>query len=539
MKKRLVLFAFACVACLALFTCENQQVIGILRSPTELTVLDITAYADEYPIRGGATLEPTLRPGVFKYTVHVSKDANSFKIDASIGAAGTVTAYSEEDQRYGTEFDYVGDNPKIITLTVQRQYMDLCEYRLTVVRVDTVPVAEDIHITVDPPIGTFFIGRGVLPKIKVTANLPAAGGELSYQWYMNTENISVDGYPISEATGDTYTMKPGETETVRTVYYYAEITNTIDGKTGVTVSPPQAVTFINKGNLDVKSLSMTDIPAGSIRDGIYDYSWYDSCWLPNYFEYTDEWSTPGFKMGQYLVTWELWKTVSDYADAGGYRLSRRGNQGAAVFRGNTGDTNGSPKPIGNKLNPVTNIGWREAVVWCNAYSEMDGFEQVYRDKDGNVLRDSREAIELLLDESKIDNYNGYRLPTAEEWIYAARGANPSAASPWTDNYPGTLWLASPGLSDMGALIQTTEVGSLEPNSAGLYDILGMVNQWVWWSAYGTQAINRVYTYAYGSCIKESNVYGLNDNINPTQVNFGLAYNGTEFNGFRIVQGGNK
>jgi formylglycine-generating enzyme required for sulfatase activity len=403
-------------------------------------------------------------------------------------------ATSEADQITGTDFDYLDDQPKIITLTVEREYMKLGNYKLTVVRADTVPVAENIKVIVDPEIAAFFIGSNVLPKVKITADLPAAGGALSYQWYMNTVDLSIGGYQISGETGDTYTMKPSETMTQRTVYYYVEITNTIDGKTGVTYSAPCAVTFINKNELDPKSYAMVDIPAGNVPDDVsFIYS------------YSNAWSTPGFKMGQNVVTWELWETVFKYADGANYRFAHEGNQGAAVIypsgaTGNPQSTNDVAQPIGNRLNPVTAISWRDAVVWCNAYSEMDGLDPVYRDSAGNVLRDSRKDVDVLVDYDAIENvqYNGYRLPNFQEWVYAAKGANPSGPH-WADYYPGTnsqdinvlakyLWCFSPELTANGSVMQTTAVGSLLPNQLwngityvdGLYDMKGHVSQWVDW-----------------------------------------------------------
>ena len=483
MKKRLVFIGFACILALfALTACdENQQVIGILKDASELSFLHVAAYADEFQLQGGATLEPSLRADVFHYTVFVAKDANFISIDAGLEGDGTVEIYSVEDQTNGTMFNYTGDGHKVILITAQREYMEEAEYTLTVVRANIVPVAENIKVTSVPAIGTFFIGSGVLPEIKVTANLPTAGGVLSYQWYMNTVGISVGGYPISGETGDTYKMRRGETMTIRTVYYYVEITNTLDGQTGVTVSPPCAVTFVNKYEMDVKSLAMMDIPAGNVASS----EWTD--WRVGAF------STPGYKMGKYQVTWELWKKVFDYADSGGYRFAHEGNQGA------DGDTYIYTKPVGNKLHPVTCIAWRDAVVWCNAYSEMDGLEPVYRDSSGNVLRNSREAVEMLIDNNAVENntYNGYRLPSGTEWMYAAQGAYP-AGSMWSYKFPG--WDNIPNMQEylyswgaysekIGAAdrYETGEVGRLLPNKIwdgvkyvdGLYDMMGMVYEWIW------------------------------------------------------------
>ncbi|MGD0031367.1 S-layer homology domain-containing protein [Paenibacillus illinoisensis] len=54
-------------------------------------------------------------------------------------------------------------------------------------------------------------------------------GVLSYQWYVNDSNSTVDGTPIFGATQDNYTVS---TEQPSTSYYYVTVTNTDDSQTG-------------------------------------------------------------------------------------------------------------------------------------------------------------------------------------------------------------------------------------------------------------------------------------------------------------------
>jgi len=66
--------------------------------------------------------------------------------------------------------------------------------------------------------------------------------------------------------------------------------------------------------------------------------------------------------------------------------------------------------------PVHSISWVDAVMWCNARSEMEGFALCYNTNDWSCDF----------------NANGYRLPSTEEWQYAARGGLSGKRFPWGD-----------------------------------------------------------------------------------------------------------
>jgi formylglycine-generating enzyme required for sulfatase activity len=71
-----------------------------------------------------------------------------------------------------------------------------------------------------------------------------------------------------------------------------------------------------------------------------------------------------FKIAQYQVTYELWHKVKQWAEDNGYTFANDGQEG---HDGTEGD-----QPTDAEHEPVTNISWRDAIVWCNAYSEMAG-----------------------------------------------------------------------------------------------------------------------------------------------------------------------
>lgn len=105
-------------------------------------------------------------------------------------------------------------------------------------------------------------------------------------------------------------------------------------------------------------------------------------------------------------------------DIGGYSFLRDG----AMGRMETGR-----HPAHSPEEPVTMVSWHDAVVWCNALSELEGYEPAYYadpehhtplraviDRSKKELRDERPAVYWKQDAA------GYRLPTLAEWA-AVRG----------------------------------------------------------------------------------------------------------------------
>ena len=130
--------------------------------------------------------------------------------------------------------------------------------------------------------------------------------------------------------------------------------------------------------------------------------------------------------------------------------------------------------------PVSNISWNEAALYCNWLSKEEGLEPFYE-----------------VDLAKVVGYNanslGYRLPTESEWSWAARhvdGQEDLLLFPWGSQMPPADRHGN--YADMAAqhsigriifgyndnFIIASPAGTFPPNSKGLFDIGGNIAEWI-------------------------------------------------------------
>ncbi len=213
-----------------------------------------------------------------------------------------------------------------------------------------------------------------------------------------------------------------------------------------------------------------------------------------------------FAYGKTELTYAQWVAVQNWAEANGYTFTVQGDMGSMyIFDFPHKDDE-----------PVTNIDWHDAIVWCNAYSEMMGLKPLYYTdvEKTQVYRQAHRYRPLRIQPAQYSHVNkiklvgmdfpnneiqghekhvmgtlgrgafreirvytdwsadGFRLPTYAEYEYVVR-AGTNTKYYWgnkdtRDQERETVW----GVRNAGG--RTHSVASKQAHPSGIHDLLGNV-----------------------------------------------------------------
>ncbi|MBE6350942.1 MAG: hypothetical protein E7062_09395 [Spirochaetaceae bacterium] len=180
------------------------------------------------------------------------------------------------------------------------------------------------------------------------------------------------------------------------------------------------------------------------------------------------------------------------------------------------------------MRPIGSVSFYDALYFCNKLSEMSGLKPVYTFngstdvKAWNYIPHNAKYLKGNIRLKK--NADGYRLPTVEEWQYAAKSGETYLYA-GSNDIDEVAWYKDN--SD-----RSHQVGMKKSNQYGLYDMTGNVSEWCWdWPIYIEfySESQSEFNPTLGGSFKDNETACMLRKEKTTLVNFSSRYVG-----FRIV-----
>ena len=173
-------------------------------------------------------------------------------------------------------------------------------------------------------------------------------------------------------------------------------------------------------------------------------------------------------------------TIDNSFYIGKYHVTQAEFEDVMSFNPSEFNNNNHPNLTGKNDNrPVEQVSWYDAVMYCNELSEAEGLNKYYNIS--NIEYSGDRITDAIITEN--EEANGYRLTTAVEHEYAARGGKDGNATIYagSDDLDEVGWYrenSDEANSEYSSNRGTMPVGEKEGNELGLYDMSGNVDDWV-------------------------------------------------------------